>query len=116
MNSAAVNRLDRITNLLDRARLAASADAAEVEALLDEALQTIADSEHARSAGLAPDPALDRAVGRVRASHAALLDVLRTELARLGRQLSAVTAGRDASVRYAAPRAPARAGRLDRVG
>lgn len=116
---AAVDRLDRVSELLDRARLAAVADADELHALLDVSTQTLAEGERLRdvaSTGNAPDPGLERAIVRVHACHAALLEVIRAELTRIGQQIATATATRDASARYAPRARGVQAGRLDRVG
>jgi hypothetical protein len=114
---AAIDRLNRLASLLDRARDTARTDARELNALLDEATSTLEAAaltltEH--SIGGVPDPVLAAAARRARASHTALHRVLRDELSLIGRQIAQANVGAEATARYVPP--PPSGRHFDRLG
>jgi hypothetical protein len=113
----AIDRLNRLTTLMDRARESVRADLGELTSLLDEAsllLDTMGAELRDAAGGTTPDQTLLAAAVRARASHAALHRMLREQLATLGQQVVRADASADAAARYAVPRAAGQ--RLDRLG
>lgn len=103
IHQQAIDRLDRLAALLERARDSVRTDAGALTALLDETtvtLETVGAALRESAASGAPDSALLASVSRVRASHAALHRVLRDELSALGRQIAHAESVTDGASRY----------------
>jgi hypothetical protein len=114
----AVQRFERLADVLDQARGHARGDATALASLLGqaEAELRLTSADVAALRGLPPQPVVLQAALHAKQSHDALTSEIQSGLAAIAEELRRLTAGREATGRYSPESVTVSPLRLDQVG